>query len=83
MSERGRPQEAMQECEAAIAISVTALPEISRRCCTVGRPSLASSGYVLRISSDITTYLVFTVVVLPIDKKYNPNFNVIKFILFV
>lgn len=27
---------------------------------------MASSGYVLRISSDITTYLVFTVVVLPV-----------------
>lgn len=27
---------------------------------------MVSSGYVLRISSDITTYLVFTVVVLPV-----------------
>ncbi|KAG7011748.1 hypothetical protein SDJN02_26654, partial [Cucurbita argyrosperma subsp. argyrosperma] len=78
MSETGLPQFLMAACEASMAMSVTALLHISSLCFMVAWPSIASSGYFFSISSDITTYLVLTVVVLPMDLQYRMTVNSVK-----
>ncbi|KAG7015259.1 hypothetical protein SDJN02_22893, partial [Cucurbita argyrosperma subsp. argyrosperma] len=55
MSESGLPQFLIAACEASMAMSVTALLQISSLCFMVAWPSIASSGCFFKISSDITT----------------------------